>query len=76
MQQFLEEMASLDTKENHLKIIDNLLLVYLTSQEANDQSDRCQTLMLGIKLRNLFVWLHKRCPATAFFSIFKAASTY
>jgi hypothetical protein len=55
MQEFLAEMASIDTKENHLKTLDNLLLVYLTSQEANDQSERCQTLMLGINLRKRFV---------------------
>lgn len=55
MEDFILDLESIDTKENHLKTFDNLLLVYLTSTEANDQADRCQTLMLGIKIRELFV---------------------
>ncbi len=55
MNDFLEQLQSIDSKENHLKTIDNLLLVYLTSLEANDHEERCQTLLLCIKIRELFV---------------------
>lgn len=55
MEDFLEELEAIDSRENHLKTIDHLLMVYLISPEANSQQDRCQVLLLGSKLRNLFV---------------------
>lgn len=55
MEDFIQDLESIDTKENHLKTFDNLLLVYLISPEANDQENRCQTLMLGIKIRELLM---------------------
>lgn len=55
MENLLEELEAIDSKENHLKTFDNLLLVYLTSQEANSYKERVEILLLAIHLRRLFM---------------------
>ena len=55
MNQILEELENIDSKENHLKTLDNLLLVYLSSQEANCHKERVDILLLAVHLRQLFM---------------------
>lgn len=55
MENFLAELEAIDSKQNHLKTLDNLLLVYLTSEESNSHKERCDILLLVLHLRRLFV---------------------
>lgn len=55
MKAILEELAQIDSKENHLKTLDNLLMVYLTSEEANCRKERVEILLLASHLRRLFM---------------------
>jgi len=55
MKNFLEEIEMLDSKENQLKTLDNLLEVYLSSSAANHQEERIDTMVLIGKLRELFL---------------------
>jgi hypothetical protein len=55
MKDLHEELEAIDTKENHLKTLDTLLIVYLSSEEANNHKERVDTLMLLCALRRLFI---------------------
>ena len=55
MENFMEELEAMDSKENHLKVLDNLLLAYLLSDAANSLSERSDVLLLLGKLRELFM---------------------
>lgn len=55
MNDFLEELQMLDSKENQLQTLDNLLEVYLSSSAANNQEERIDTMVLLQKLRELFI---------------------
>lgn len=55
MENFLEELEMLDSKENQLKTLDHLLEVYLSSSAANDQEERIDTMVLIAKLRELLL---------------------
>jgi len=51
----MEELEFIDSKGNHLKNLDNLMMVYLSSEEANCHKERVETLVLYHKLRELFL---------------------
>ncbi len=55
MNQLLRDLEAIDSKENHLKTLDNLLLVYLASEEANSYKERVDILLLACHLRQLFM---------------------
>ena len=55
MKQILEDLEAIDSKENHLKTLDNLLLIYLTSEEANSHKERVDILLLATHLRRIFM---------------------
>lgn len=51
MKDLREELEAIDTRENHLKTIDTLLIVYLSSEEANNHKERVDILLLICALR-------------------------
>jgi hypothetical protein len=54
MKDLLEELEAIDTKENHVKTLDNLLTVYLSSKEADNHQERVDILLLiGVFRRHL-----------------------
>lgn len=55
MEKLLQELEELDTKENNLETLDSMLMVYLSSEEANDHQERVAVLALITKLRQLFL---------------------
>lgn len=55
MEEFLMKMESIDSKQNHTKNLEALLLTYLTSADANCQKERCDMLLLVSNLKELFV---------------------
>jgi len=55
MQDFLLKMESIDSKANHRKNLDSLLLTYLSSSDANNQKQRCEMLVLMDCLNQLFM---------------------
>ena len=55
MENLLRELESIDSKENHLKTFDNLLMVYLNSREADNHEERVEILLLASVLRRLFM---------------------
>ncbi|MGB8705197.1 MAG: hypothetical protein WCD31_09225 [Gillisia sp.] len=55
MEKFMEELEDMDSKENHLKVLDKVLLAYLLSDYANSLSERTDVLLLLGKLRELFM---------------------
>lgn len=55
MEDFKMKMESIDSNEIHAKHLDTLLLIYLTSTEANCHKERCSMLLLVSNLKELFV---------------------
>lgn len=55
MEEFIQKMESIDSKESHAKNLDILLLTYLSSASANDQKERCEMLVLVESLKELFM---------------------
>lgn len=55
MKAILEDLEAQDSRENHLKTLENVILVYLTSEEANCRTERTNALLLLGTLRRLFV---------------------
>ncbi|WZL88325.1 hypothetical protein VS868_12030 [Salinimicrobium sp. 3283s] len=55
MEKLLRELDELDSRENHLETFDNLLMVYLSSKDADSHEERVSILLLASKLRRLFM---------------------
>lgn len=55
MTEFMKELYFIDSRENHLQTLDNVMLVYLSSEEANCHKERIEALVLINKLRELFM---------------------
>ena len=55
MEDLLRELQDIDSRENHLKTLDNLLMVYLSSKEADCHEERVNILLLASVLRRLFM---------------------
>ncbi|MGI0106751.1 hypothetical protein [Salinimicrobium sp. WS361] len=55
MEKLLRELDEIDSRENHLETLDNLLMVYLSSKDADCHEERVGVLLLASRLRRLFM---------------------